>query len=809
MEATGMSNAAGNSGSVREVRIALVCYGGVSLAIYMHGVTRELHRLVIASSRFDEERNPFESSSTERVYWELLHELAAEDGVQTRVVVDVISGTSAGGINGVFLAKAVAHDLSQQSLRDLWFEEADVSKLLAGPRLLDPLGVKGKLAWFVLRALLAGGRVTPPLRGDRMCQLLYQALSAMAPPAISATSAAIAPERPDREGLLPPTSTLELFVTMTDARGHRRYLPIGNRRMGGEPLVVSDLTHRHVVRFALDPSRGEDHFAGGANDAALAFSARATSCFPGAFPPVSLADFMRDIGQPNSPNLPMIEREFFRAYQLARQGPRHTYFIDGGVLDNFPFGHAIEAITRKPAANEVKRWLVYIEPDPSRASSEPAGAAPAETAPPQQPGWVDTILAGLSSIPRKEPIVDDLVRVRAFNERVAYIADLTQTNYPQIETALLETDQDLRGGELSQADIGQVMSAMNQRARQRLGSGYASYLRLKLQGIADDVAEIVARAYAYPPDSGQASFVRTVMLAAIADRFPAGRAEVTEALVGFLRTFDLAFTDRRLRFVIQGVNDAYRQDNPRLGPLDPDRRQQLDMVKAELYAKLEQLWAVVSPPSVQTGVGQEPFGLFDEEQLAEPVRREVSPQQFAHDHRAQLDALLDRLGAYLDGALESFPGRLWEQFVAVTDGWPELQQLLLVRFLGFPVWDTLILPIVELSEIRQLRRIDVVRISPRDGQPGRLPPKELKGAAVHHFGAFFDRTAREHDFLWGRLDGVEQLLNLVAPDLDERWYYRAFQAVLDEEGPQLPAIQLVIEELRTTLPSQEPQTSGA
>jgi hypothetical protein len=55
-----------------------------------------------------------------------------------------------------------------------------------------------------------------------------------------------------------------------------------------------------------------------------------------------------------------------------------------------------------------------------------------------------------------------------------------------------------------------------------------------------------------------------------------------------------------------------------------------------------------------------------------------------------------------------------------------LQQLLLVRFLGFPVWDTLILPIVELSEMRQLRQIDVVRISPRDGRPGRLPPKQLR-----------------------------------------------------------------------------------
>jgi len=143
LEGAGMSDAAGNSGPVREVRIALVCYGGVSLAIYMHGVTLELHRLVTASSRFDEERNPFDPSCSEHVYWDLLHELAAKDGVRTRVVVDVISGTSAGGINGVFLAKAIAHDLSQQSLRDLWFDEADIGKLLAGPRLLNPLGVKG------------------------------------------------------------------------------------------------------------------------------------------------------------------------------------------------------------------------------------------------------------------------------------------------------------------------------------------------------------------------------------------------------------------------------------------------------------------------------------------------------------------------------------------------------------------------------------------------------------------------------------------------------------------------------------------
>ena len=33
----------------KELRIALVCYGGISLAVYMHGVTKELWHLARAS----------------------------------------------------------------------------------------------------------------------------------------------------------------------------------------------------------------------------------------------------------------------------------------------------------------------------------------------------------------------------------------------------------------------------------------------------------------------------------------------------------------------------------------------------------------------------------------------------------------------------------------------------------------------------------------------------------------------------------------------------------------------------------------
>src|SRR5829696_10156673 len=95
------------SGGVRELRLAVVLYGGVSLAIYMHGTTKELHRLVKASALA--ERGDVEGATpSERVYQRLLASMRDRDErrIGTRVVVDVIAGTSAGGINGVYLAKA-------------------------------------------------------------------------------------------------------------------------------------------------------------------------------------------------------------------------------------------------------------------------------------------------------------------------------------------------------------------------------------------------------------------------------------------------------------------------------------------------------------------------------------------------------------------------------------------------------------------------------------------------------------------------------------------------------------------------------
>src|SRR5437763_3394714 len=94
-------------GNARELRLALVCYGGVSLAVYMHGVTKELHKLVQASRRFDRDgdldgKNPFGEDDSAAAYYEALREIAGT-GRRLSVSIDVIAGTSAGGINGVVL----------------------------------------------------------------------------------------------------------------------------------------------------------------------------------------------------------------------------------------------------------------------------------------------------------------------------------------------------------------------------------------------------------------------------------------------------------------------------------------------------------------------------------------------------------------------------------------------------------------------------------------------------------------------------------------------------------------------------------
>jgi patatin-related protein len=763
------------NGRTKELRLAVVCYGGSSLAVYMHGVTKEIHRLVRGSALDASSAR----TASERVYGRLLEELSERDreGVRTRVVVDVIAGTSAGGINGICLAKALAHNLSQDELRNLWFERGDIDGLLAAPRFLPR---KLKAAWVALRALRH-----EPLKGQVMAQWVFDAFRKMdergPEPAVLPT-------------LLPERHLLELFVTVTDFYGYGRQVPYA------DPNPIHDTRHRHVLAFRYGGDRREDDFDAGSNGA-LKFAARTTSCIPGVFPPVSFEKLGEWLGD-RPVDVGTLERRFFRLYELAGFPPAWTWFVDGGVLDNKPFGPAIAAIRERPAEVEVDRRLVYLEPDPGENQSPSKRAAPST---------LGAAIGGLTGLPRSEPILDDLVEVGALNERVRRIADIVETGWPTVEKRVREIAGPLPGipSDPASPELAQLRARLDEEARRSAGFSYATYVRLKISGVVDRYAATACAVCDLPADSTHALLTRSALRCwAEREHLFDQRIDPSPRQLDFLITFDLGYGERRLRFVIDGLNAWY----PSAGTPGHPPREELDAVKARLWDAVGTLRDAISGVGFDeslTGRYTACFAAGAMQQFIETKGFEA--EVFVDEHGGQLAALETALREFLRGKLSGFTGALYADLLELTKGWEaERQWDLVVRYLGFPFWDVLLYPVQALSDVGERDDVEILRISPRDAHrlpvPGSSGPHgKLKGAESHHFGAFLSRAGRENDYLWGRLDGAERLIGILlqdAPDADrERWCKDAFLAILEEDEGAVPRAADLVRHVRATVGS--------
>jgi hypothetical protein len=84
------------------------------------------------------------------------------------------------------------------------------------------------------------------------------------------------------------------------------------------------------------------------------------------------------------------------------------------------------------------------------------------------------------------------------------------------------------------------------------------------------------------------------------------------------------------------------------------------------------------------------------------------------------------------------------------------------------------------------------------------PQDKVEGKRLMHFWAFFDRHARENDYLWGRLDGAVHLIGILMgkehPDF-RKWCFEAFAAILDEDEAALPHVKERVAAVRAELPS--------
>ena len=376
----------------------------------MHRITDRSRR---AKALFFDQVDPNDPEyDTEADYFELLREIGRK--MELRVIVDIIAGASAGGINASMLARALSHDLPTLPLRDLWLDNADVTVLLA------PEARAGTWSKWILKPFIWGAAATglfdvvrdkevrqklslflrsrwfkPPFSGLRMAGLMYDGAIAMGEPKTPTAS------------LLPSGQGLDLFVTLTDYHGYRHLVQIH------DPPLIYELEHRHVLRFKYRRRASgevESDFDLD-NVPALAFAARATSSFPGAFPPAQIVE-MDELVASRGARWPRREEFILRNFEhhlRADIDPATAAFIDGAVLDNRPFREVISAINSRSAYRDVDRRLVFVDANPATVSSSTRS---------ELPGFFSTLKGGLSDLPSTQPIANELAWVIDLNAQV-------------------------------------------------------------------------------------------------------------------------------------------------------------------------------------------------------------------------------------------------------------------------------------------------------------------------------------------------------------------------------------------------------
>ncbi|MDA0338934.1 MAG: patatin-like protein [Proteobacteria bacterium] len=807
----------------KELRLGVLCSGGISLAVYMHGLTKEILKLVRASKLYhavpdsrekqsrsfpEAERDSGQTFDTEEVYYDFLQCIGGE--LDLRVIVDVIAGASAGGINGVLLARALAHDLRFEDLRELWLEGADVEALTVdqspsglSDRIFRPLvrwvagdrlsgmemddEVSGKLV-----SMLQIARLQSPFSGERLLESLITAMEKMGNPTEAGQT------------LMPASHQLDMFVTLTDFFGYSQSIPLY------DPPVIEEREHRHMLhfRYRLWPNGEEESDFDEACIPALAFAARATASFPALFPPAQMAEVDRVLerqGRKWDSKEKFLSTNF-KVYQQSGSDPELTSFLDGAVLNNKPFGAAIEAIQKNPAFRSVDRRLVYINPNP-------AGRPPPPTAKP--PGVLRTLKAALSDIPRNQPISDDLAWVREKNASSARIREIIEAARPDIVAVVEEiTKGKLDRRHVSTGQVAQWRDLANARAGQEAGFAFKGYLRLKLGVAARGAGRIAAGLCDLPPGSARAQFVIDAIEAWAMARGAVLQGTWTPETgtlqkspppwVRLLRGFDLDFRRRRVRFVISGLNALYG----RLGSTDfaDLSAYRLDYLKTQLYEVLDGLRMREGTAPVSLEAAARARELFS--QALE--RSDFDPKSgaaFGTNNLEQIDIVIDGLSRDLN--LEVLNRRMDDIFAGMEHSGPggAVRRLLLTEYLGFSLWDIVTFSAGTSDQAGEFDEIRVSRLSPQDcnGLRDGGPETVLKGVKMGNFGAFFKRAHRENDYLWGRLHGVDRLVDILCDAArieglgdavdGAALKKKAFQRILETEREYLKESSTLIDQL--------------
>ncbi|HZN01475.1 MAG TPA: patatin-like protein [Pyrinomonadaceae bacterium] len=922
----------------KEVRFAVVMYGGVSLAIYINGVAQELFRLVrstAAAGKSGDQRTALSGaqgaspdnslSGTERVYRKVSHllsdeellirlrkqadevgddkakaealaleleKLATDDSrvIGTTFVVDILSGTSAGGINSIYLAKALANEQRIDRLKQLWITEGDIELLLNDSGSLQGIDLDAQ---------------DPPvslLNSRRMYLKLLRALDDMDrdhPRAEKAPS--------------PYSKELDLYITATDIEGVPVPLKLADK-------IVFERRHRNVFHFEYQEAEKINDFVAESNPF-LAFAARCTSSFPFAFEPMRLIDIDEVLNtmsnycdngdcKSDSPKW----RRYFREILDPQKGVPNLNFArrsfgDGGYLDNKPFSYAIEALVRRQSDVPVDRRLIYVEPSPEHPEDVRARD--------YKPDALQNVKSALLDLPTYETIREDLQRVLQRNLLIDRVQRITSGVERDINEVLpKQFDKRLTEFKKSVEETGKIPALVDAQkpmwAQKNLtamvdenGRSFLSYRKLRVSAVTNEIARLMARLLNFDADSDLLLSMRCLVRAWRESNYYEHK---NPTLNQFLTDYDLGHRIRRLNFIreridrlynfdwtvqqelaqfaskydelyqkIQHLSEAelrsFRDVNADMGWLlgllscsktlsdlnaknRPELRNVLIFMKCEVnqvykYMQMqarklrqrrsqetdakekekpgaqekekeasvnplldpfeaiglraEHLREIIDPKELQevlkdrvntdnTGAPNEDDCLlvakkFLEHNVSTDINVAKKLNDAANELKKQLDAIIikarERIGMLLDPKAtlyaestrgKKYLGSLDNQLKwTTTEAVAAVREYLAYYYYNFEEYDQISFPIFYEADVGEASIVEVIRVSPEDAteliderkerreSPDGKGRQKLAGIAFHHFGAFLDRTWRQNDIMWGRLDGFERLVSALLP----------------------------------------------
>lgn len=764
---------------VQEFRFAVVMYGGVSLAIYINGITQELLELV-QSTATDKDGFAYipteDLSASGKVYRKIgqllgskntkLSDISSDTPISSRFVIDILSGTSAGGINAVFLAKALANDQEIEQLKKLWIEEGNLSKLINDSQSVNDDEMRKM-----------GLKVEPGslLNSQRMYLKLLKAFEEM-------------DEKSNSENSSPYVDELDLFVTATNLRG--QVIPIQLK-----DKTVAEKNHRHVFHFIFNQN---DNNYKPRNDFSarfspfLAFVARCTSSFPLAFEPMTLKDAEKVFKHRASYKKEHLDewKELFFGTDINQSiceenskqlDIEERAFGDGGYLDNKPFTYTTETLLRRRSNLPIKRHLIYIEPSPDHPENE--------SQPNTKPNAIENSVSALITIPRNETIRQDIQQIINRNKiirRIDRITDDTKiardiedfnNSHPQatVESATSKTGEDWKKKSLKDLII-------------ERGISYGNYHRLKIATVTDELARLITRVLGFNYDDESAEFIaiRLFLREWRIDKYLESPTEQDKAQgkrteTEFLLNFDFDYRLRRLYFVRRKINNLYsKEDNKEV-------REEFKKIKGDLSRVINHLLLVKRALERSSRKEKVEADLNDTNSLDLNKIKEFSG--LVKSIGIQRDFLKDILAGHTEEiqtknvkkVLINYKDKLQKIAEVLTgifktcfdktshDCRITMDATANVKFFydSYENYDMGIFPITYGTDVGEADEVEIIRISPEDAtnlvDENETSQRKLKGTSFFAFGGFFDEEWRKNDILWGRLDGAERLISTLLP----------------------------------------------